>query len=112
MNPAPLSQPAPFTCHNCGASLESKPEFCPRCGERLKVPVEHVALNPIAAAFLIFGCVVFGAMGVCGGYVAVDSWRDYNSDFRWVGVIISTFCLLVGLIGFRLCLLPFLRRKR
>lgn len=31
MNPAPLPQPAPVTCPNCGAALETKPEFCPNC---------------------------------------------------------------------------------
>jgi len=32
MNPAPLPQPAPFTCPHCGAAMEGIPALCLRCG--------------------------------------------------------------------------------
>ena len=31
MTSAPLPQPSPYTCPNCGASLTTLPALCPKC---------------------------------------------------------------------------------
>jgi len=111
MNSAPLPQPAPFTCPNCGASLDDKPEFCPRCAARLNADVRP-SLSIFAAIFLALGLLVFGAIGACGALVTAGNLAGQNGEYQGVLLAVSVPSLLVGLIGFALCLRPFLRRNK
>lgn len=114
MNPAPLPQPAPFTCPHCGAGLESKSGLCPRCGARL----DETKRSPLSLATLIgasAGLLVFGAIGACSGSLVVQAFGpQHGRDLTPRELLIfSVPCLVVGLIGFAFCLRAlFARRKR
>ena len=118
MNPAPLPQPAPFTCPDCGAGLESKPDFCPHCGAR----VNESGRSPLdvgAIIVLTIGLIVFGAIGACSGLLVFQAFgpqRGFGSPPGPISahdlLIFSVPCLIFGLAGFGWCLLPFFRRKR
>ncbi len=118
MNPAPLPQPAPFTCSNCGEALESKPEFCPYCGARVD-EARRLPLSLGAIIGLTLGLIMFGGIGACGGLLVVQAFgpqKGFGSPPGPISasdlLIFSVPCLVVGLIGFGLCLLTFFRRKR
>jgi hypothetical protein len=118
MNPAPLPQPAPFTCPPCGAGLESKSGLCPRCGARL----DETKRSPLSLATVIgasAGLLVFGAIGACGGSLVVEAFGPHKGWGSPPGpisasdlLIFSVPCLVLGLIGFAFCLraLPKLKR--
>ncbi len=111
MNPAPLPQPAPFTCPNCGAALETKPELCPHCGARLDG--KGARLSTTHAIALIFGLMFFGAIGACGGTMVLGAFGKQSSDLSARDfLVISVPSLLFGLAGFVACLLPFFRRRK
>ncbi len=109
MNPPPLSQPAPFTCSNCGALLQDQSELCPRCGARPKS--QRSRLSVVATILLTLGLLIFGSIGACSGYLGVLEWSK-PSAYGWLAVVTILFGVFVGLVGFGLCLLPFFRRKR
>lgn len=111
MNPAPLPQPAPFTCPNCGAGLETNGGLCPRCGARLE-QTGRSSPSLGATIGLTLGLLVFGAIGACGAFVTAGNLAGQNGDYGGLFLAISVPSLLVGLIGFGLCLRAFSRRKR
>lgn len=112
MNPAPLPQPTPFTCPQCGAGLESKPDFCPRCGAALETK-RRARLSIGAVIGLTFGLILFGGIGACGGLLVSQSFgTQTGGEFTARDLLIfSVPSLLVGVLGFVLCLLPFFRKR-
>ncbi len=111
MNPAPLPQPAPFTCPNCGASLSEKPAVCPQCGALLNEKIERARLAPLAAVFLVLGCLVFGAMGACGATLSIAALQNQQDYLSGAFLMFALPSFVVGLVGFVLCVRPFFRRK-
>lgn len=112
MNPAPLPQPAPFTCPNCGAGLETNGGLCPRCGAWLE-QTGRSSPSLGATIGLMLGLLVFGALGACSGSLVIQSFGPQSGELTARDLLIfSVPLLLVGLIGFGLCLRPFFGRKR
>ena len=115
MPAAPLPQPAPFTCPNCGTELETKPQFCPHCGAQLderEGSQNTRAPSAIASAFLIWGLVVFASIGACGAYFTVSALQQSGTYLKSETLTVSEFSLALGAVGLGLCLLAFFRRKR
>lgn len=113
MNPAPLPQPAAFTCPNCGVALDEKPPFCPRCGAQLDAKPRRAALSVGMMFLLALGIMVFGVIGACGGLFVAASFGKQDGELPASAfLVISVPSLLIGLVGFVLCARPFFRRKR
>lgn len=69
MNPAPLPQPSPHTCTNCGASLTTLPALCPQCKtmvhefqfsmrRRRPTPRQYLLTLALSLAWLLIGCAL------------------------------------------------------
>lgn len=111
MNPAPLPQPAPFTCPNCGAALNEQPEFCPRCGARL-TPQTRPALSRFAIVALALGLLLFGAVGACSAVLTVMSLSTLSDPYSEMGLVVVIPSLLICGVCFFLCARALFRRKR
>lgn len=77
MNPPPISQPSAQTCPQCGAAINSSPNFCPQCGAALGAShrgggawtiVFQVLLGIVAAGIGASGAcfVLLGGIGLSG----------------------------------------------
>jgi hypothetical protein len=64
--PPPIPPPAPYSCPNCGAALETPTTFCPRCGARLSGTTSQLSVWKIFVAVLL-GLVALptGGVGAC-----------------------------------------------
>lgn len=64
MNPTPLPNPSPYTCRNCGHSLEEWRDYCPNCGAPMRARPSSVG-GVLGSIFLGCGALAFGASGGC-----------------------------------------------
>jgi hypothetical protein len=94
MDPAPLPNPSPYTCPNCGHSLEQWQEFCPHCG----APLEAGSHSAKPVSCCATGClaVFSGTIGSCLLLSASEEWT-LGTDWAAVLAVAGTGAALVGL---------------
>ena len=102
MPAAPLPNPTPYTCPNCGAGLTQLDEFCPRCGARLTAPARP-ALGVISVILLALGALIFGGIGACSGLVTYGSLTTRDQEFGQSLLVITIPLLVIGLAGLFFC---------
>ena len=97
---APLPQPTPYTCPNCGAGLAQRAEFCPRCGARLELGAPQRGFGfHFVSALLALSVLAFGAVGACSGLVTYSTLAAPNNEFGGAFLVISIPLLVMGLAG-------------
>jgi hypothetical protein len=115
-NRPPLPQPTPHTCPNCSEGLQVLPEFCPRCGASLsRSKTARLPLGFATGLLLVFGLLVFGAIGSCGGLFISPIFTETDPHGRGIVtalLIFSAPAFLIGIAGFILCLNRLIRGRK
>ncbi|HEX9998525.1 MAG TPA: zinc ribbon domain-containing protein [Abditibacterium sp.] len=96
MNPPPLAQPSAQTCPQCGAALDSTPNFCPNCGAALGASDHGSAAWTIVLQILLgLGAVGIGAFGAC--FILVGGIGLSSSSFSEGAPMIGIGAVALGI---------------
>ena len=100
-------------CFRCGGAISSNDEFCPHCGERIKVneEVKTTSNSTISMVLGIISCILFWIpfisipLAVVALVLGIRARKDEHHNF--VGIILGVISLVLTIVSIILVILFF-----